>query len=521
MAVDTTIWGTDTTTENTITYYSTSTCSDLSEGKNFADESWISFNYRYKPILYNKAYSGIKDNGYLSQYDEATIWKNSTTDITMPRGFGIGYAPSYQLAFNKPRFIAYSPNKGQYGIWRYSAVPTVYLTKTYDSTKIKMVIYVNYVDASVKDRDNSSGVSFTVYTCDLNTYFTSVDTSTHYIVGIYLAPFYGTAKDSDMLTILEYPQYDTSTFPTDAQLYSQINSPIYGASYSAQSNNARVIYPIFYGGIYSPSTSATRTYTNFAQGKFYWTTKGSTVGFINNYGATSYIRTFSILGTVTELITPIFGRDPSGTDASLSYVYGLWGIQPSRTSVEQVCAQFPFIMSSTFTSGGTTTLTDADFMGEFNGNGFTGQIDYGFTIPQNPSYNTTFDVGDRDPSQTGETDIPIVDDIPLTTPAISNVSQFNRTFALSESQVKELADALWNADDTVYEEIVKGLSLMGGNPIEGLISLKKFPIDIANISTGSTENIKVGRTDLGIQGYKIDSYNAVFDLGSIVCPGRY
>ena len=107
------------------------------------------------------------------------------------------------------------------------------------------------------------------------------------------------------------------------------------------------------------------------------------------------------------------------------------------------------------------------------------------------------------------------DKISLNKPGLTTTGIFNRTFALTSSSIKSLADYLWNADETIFNEIVKGLSLMGGNPIDGLIDLRLYPFDVAaKTSGGNSKTIVVGRTDTKVAGLEINDYNAVLDLGS-------
>lgn len=107
------------------------------------------------------------------------------------------------------------------------------------------------------------------------------------------------------------------------------------------------------------------------------------------------------------------------------------------------------------------------------------------------------------------------DKVDLVKPTLTTTGIFNRTFAMNSTQIKKLADYLWNADETVFDEIVKGLSLMGGNPIDGLIDLRLYPFDVSDkTSTGVSQSIVVGRTDTKVIGIQINDYNAVLDLGS-------
>lgn len=133
----------------------------------------------------------------------------------------------------------------------------------------------------------------------------------------------------------------------------------------------------------------------------------------------------------------------------------------------------------------------------------------------NPAYNwqNSWNDAGYKPSKTDPNKY--TDKINLSKPAITTTGIFNRTFALNSVNVNQLAGYLWNADETIFNEIVKGLSLMGGNPIDGIIDLRLYPFDVATKSTNTAvEHIVVGRTDTKINGVKISNYNAILDLGS-------
>lgn len=107
------------------------------------------------------------------------------------------------------------------------------------------------------------------------------------------------------------------------------------------------------------------------------------------------------------------------------------------------------------------------------------------------------------------------DKIDLNKPTLSNVNVFNRSFAVTSNNIRQLADFLWNADDTKFQEIVKGLALMGENPMNGIIDLRLFPFNVArkNSATGA-EPIVIGRTNTGVNGIKLtENVNSLIDLG--------
>lgn len=109
-------------------------------------------------------------------------------------------------------------------------------------------------------------------------------------------------------------------------------------------------------------------------------------------------------------------------------------------------------------------------------------------------------------------------------PTLGTLGVFNRCFAMSANQVNALVDDLWSADDTVFQAIIDGLALLGGNPIEGIIDLRLYPFSISQfLSTSKTSNIIIGRTKLPTAtGQKLNTNAcAVIDLGSISIGKKY
>lgn len=115
------------------------------------------------------------------------------------------------------------------------------------------------------------------------------------------------------------------------------------------------------------------------------------------------------------------------------------------------------------------------------------------------------------------------DSTPLTKPKISTVGAFNRTFAVSYSSIKSLADWLWNADESVFDEIIKGLGLMGEIPIQGIVDVRMYPFNIATIiTTAGEQTIRIGRTDSPVRGLICSSTdNAIIDLGSCTFTRKF
>lgn len=108
-----------------------------------------------------------------------------------------------------------------------------------------------------------------------------------------------------------------------------------------------------------------------------------------------------------------------------------------------------------------------------------------------------------------------VDSIELSEPNLTAIDAFNRTFAINKNGLDAFANFLWNANDTKFQEIVDGLKLFGENPIEGVINMILFPFDVAAKAGGSLQEIKIGRTATGVEGYRLsERAPAVIELGS-------
>lgn len=133
---------------------------------------------------------------------------------------------------------------------------------------------------------------------------------------------------------------------------------------------------------------------------------------------------------------------------------------------------------------------------------------YTWTTPTDWQDNPFNGISNTDPNN-------YTDKIDLNNPTLSNVNVFNRSFAVNANTVKNLADFLWNADETKFQEIVKGLALMGENPMNSIIDLRLFPFNVAlKNSATEAEPIVIGRTNTGVNGIKLtEKVNSLIDLG--------
>ena len=173
--------------------------------------------------------------------------------------------------------------------------------------------------------------------------------------------------------------------------------------------------------------------------------------------------------------------------------YGIIWSENSTTDIDSQYTHFPSFVNGIATTGSTTGIDNKTNPG------------YNWKNPWNESgYNP-----DRERDNNKYTDT-----IDLVTPTLTTTGIFNRTFTLTSTDVNQLSNYLWNADDSVFKQIVDGLLLMGGNPIDGIIDLRLYPFNVVTKSQNSgIEDIVIGRTNTSIKGVKITNYNAVLDLG--------
>ena len=130
-------------------------------------------------------------------------------------------------------------------------------------------------------------------------------------------------------------------------------------------------------------------------------------------------------------------------------------------------------------------------------------------IPQNPGQEVNPDTGD----------------IPLNTPGVTPFNTFNHMYCMTQSEVNDFASKIWNADETLWEQIVNGLSLYGEMPINAIISLRMYPIDLLKLfDVASTSIMRIGKTAITLDTqteFVTKQKTAVVNMGSCVFPARY
>ena len=107
-------------------------------------------------------------------------------------------------------------------------------------------------------------------------------------------------------------------------------------------------------------------------------------------------------------------------------------------------------------------------------------------------------------------------DTPLNRPTITAFGAFNRAYAMSQSNLNDLCNYLWNTNDSVFDALVDGLRLYGENPMNALIDCRMYPFDILSyISSSGSTPITIGRNRTTVTGvYLGNTTNCIIDLGA-------
>lgn len=98
---------------------------------------------------------------------------------------------------------------------------------------------------------------------------------------------------------------------------------------------------------------------------------------------------------------------------------------------------------------------------------------------------------------------------------ISTVSVFNTSYAMTNAQIMDFRNYLWNSDDNIFNRIIDNAKYYN-KPMDAVVNLMLFPFDVRKQITGGTiQNIVFGRTELeGVQGVAIpDNVKTIIDMG--------
>ena len=114
-------------------------------------------------------------------------------------------------------------------------------------------------------------------------------------------------------------------------------------------------------------------------------------------------------------------------------------------------------------------------------------------------------------------------DLEPETPLLNGLGVFANYYAMTNGNILELSDFLWNAEETVIDDMINTLKLFGANPINAIMSLRLYPFDVAALlESYQPENIILGRIDTGASGLKISNGSStVIDLGTLYIKSQF
>ena len=307
--------------------------------------------------------------------------------------------------------------------------------------------------------------------------------NTYHIVGIYAVPYYLRAEIGDRqhcqgFNIIPFCTYSKNSIVD--------NYDVYGALYLGDADQSHAILNTFIYGCSElyPHYFITRPYVY------------ANLGYSDLWKKTY----FAIDSNVYTGYLPVF-------DYSIENIHKLYSRMGTYYTFSENLAKQENLNQNGIYCG--IISDDGKITGKYSeGAENAKQIQTTWDTPTDWQDNPFNGISNTDPNN-------YTDKIDLNKPTLSNVNVFNRSFAVNANTVKNLADFLWNADETKFQEIVKGLALMGENPMNGIIDLRLFPFNVAlKNSATQAEPIVIGRTNTGVNGIKLtENVNSLIDLG--------
>jgi hypothetical protein len=317
---------------------------------------------------------------------------------------------------------------------------------------------------------------------DVQTFETTYK-NTHHIVGIYAVPYYfrteiGGRQRCQGFNIIPFCTYSKNSMNN--------NYDIYGALFLDDADQAHAILNTFIYGCSDLYSNYFNTYP------YYY----ANLGYADLWDKTY----FAIGSDVYTGYLPVF-------DYSIENIHKLYSRMGTYYTFSTNLAKQENLNQNGIYCG--IISDDGKITGKYSeGAENAKQIQTTWDTPTDWQNNPFNGIGNTDPNN-------YTDRIDLNKPTLSNVNVFNRSFAVTSNSVRQLADFLWNADETKFDEIVKGLALMGENPMNGIIDLRLFPFNVAlKNSATQAEPIVIGRTNTGVNGIKLtENVNSLIDLG--------
>lgn len=473
MAVNKNIWETlDTFTVNNATYERTKQISNLfSDGKLILNSDYDKTIYMWdrEPIVYN-GYR-LDDNG--KPYIDRKGVDNRTA-VCIATGSS-GYFPvGFPNSFNKtPLTYAMRPNQKETTRPKYGNIITDFDYKT--------IVFCIYVLAVQNEFDTQ------IFSIPLKQYFESSYTQYPYIKGVIARSFCGENTNrisSGKIVASTYTNFLYQDFHDKTETV-YLSSPIVWSDTRTSNIHTQMLLYGALSGIPASCELSSRIPIS---------------GYTNYNGAVNFV-----LGDTSKYELTL------NTDNFYYIKYNL-----TYDEILKEALKWGFMVTDNEQSAKTGDIFSDEniFIPTISPSGnVTNDYTHGTSNQNQPqmTWKNPWNDSGYDPTDPNR----YTNKIELTKPGLTTTGIFNRTFAMTSTDVDKLADYLWNADESIFTEVIKGLALMGGNPIDGLIDLRLYPFDCAaKAGGGHSETIVVGRTDTKVNALKISSYNAVLELGS-------
>lgn len=368
--------------------------------------------------------------------------------------------------------IAWSPNQTSNNWYTYAQNKRVITSFKYSN--IRLLIYVQ-CSATAEQKDNSGNEGTYHYTLD--TYLKNYTTTYPYIIRIYCKPAYGDSATREL-----YTGNSTTTFGS----YIGANVSYKNTEYTPVIGGYSGCFPVF--GCFSVEYESPLNFSCAISDDF-------TTMFYGNYSDATWLDFYGI-------------RRPY-----MRYFDGF-----KDFCIKAACGYgLPVCTTTAAAQTGTIDSEDTYIAKIENGN-VTQTITHGkanLDLDQIDWENgDAWDKGGFDPTREPDPNS-YTDKIDLAKPSLSTVGVFNRSFAMTAGGIYQLSDFLWNGDETIFNQIIEGLKLLGDNPLNAIIDLRLYPFNVTRLGSGDSKSIVIGRTDTGVQGIELsNSVNCVLDMGS-------
>ena len=108
-------------------------------------------------------------------------------------------------------------------------------------------------------------------------------------------------------------------------------------------------------------------------------------------------------------------------------------------------------------------------------------------------------------------------------PTVSGLGVFSNYYALGSTEIQAFNSFLWQANQSVIDDIINSLKLFGQNPINAVINLRLYPFNVGALAPSiNPQEIVLGRVATGVNGLLLPAgSNTVLTLGSVYIPAKY